>query len=157
MLRLKFFISVFCYLNCFIIFTRFCFIMFTHTLCLHAFYKQPLTPGWNWQKIKQKLSNTLMLNFHYLKFTLFLHPHEHPKILGDILKKCTNSNCACFNEAIWLITMKMRLEMKNKSQRYDTNRPNTEAELKKSLAYKKSVYFSQFSSNFLEQTKERRI
>ena len=33
----------------------------------------------------------------------------------------------------------------------------TEAELKKSLAYKKSVYFSQFSSNFLEQTKETRI
>ena len=30
---------------------------------------------------------------------------------------------ACFNEVIWLMTMKMRLKVKNRSHRYDINRP----------------------------------
>ena len=46
------------------------------------------------------------------------------------------------------MNMKMRLQIKNRSHRYGINRPrprhgrkfsNTEAELKKSVAYKKSV------------------
>ena len=40
------------------------------------------------KKIKQKLSNTLRLNFLYLKIIHFLHTPYHPRI-GDILKKCT--------------------------------------------------------------------
>ena len=40
----------------------------------------------NQQKIKQKLSNTLRLNFRYLKIIRFLHLPYHPKIIGDILK-----------------------------------------------------------------------
>ena len=35
------------------------------------------------QKIKQKLSNTLGLNFCYLKIICFLHSQYHPKIIGD--------------------------------------------------------------------------
>ena len=73
-------------------------------------------------------------------------------------KKCTKSKCVCFNEVIWLLTMKIGLKVKNRSYRYDINRPrprqklsrsfmkklsNTEAELKKSVACKKKriVYF----------------
>ena len=37
------------------------------------------------KKSKQKLSNTLRLNFCYLKIFRFLHPHHHPKII-DVLK-----------------------------------------------------------------------
>ena len=29
----------------------------------------------------------------------------------------------CLNEGIWLMTTKMRLKMKNRSRRYDINRP----------------------------------
>ena len=40
------------------------------------------TPDWNCQKIKQKLSNTLRLNFFYLKIIHILHP----KLKRPILK-----------------------------------------------------------------------
>ena len=56
--------------------------------------------GWNWQKIKQKLSNALRLNFCFLKIICFIHPSYHPKIAGDILKKFIKSKCVCFNEFI---------------------------------------------------------
>ena len=45
-----------------------------------------VTPGWNWQKIKQNLCNTPRLNFRYFKIIRFLHPRYHPKVIGDILK-----------------------------------------------------------------------
>ena len=35
-------------------------------------------------KINQNLSDTLRLNFCYLKMIFFLNPHYHPKIIGDI-------------------------------------------------------------------------
>ena len=35
---------------------------------------------------KQMLSNTLGLNFSYLKIIHILHPRYHPKIIGHILK-----------------------------------------------------------------------
>ena len=38
------------------------------------------------QKFKQKLSNTLRLNFCCLKIIHFFHPDCHPKIIGDTLK-----------------------------------------------------------------------
>ena len=38
------------------------------------------------KKIKQKISNTLRLNFCYLKIVYSPHPRYHPKIIGDILK-----------------------------------------------------------------------
>ena len=34
-------------------------------------------------------------------------------------KKCAKSKGVCFNEILWLVVMKMRLKMKNKSHRYD--------------------------------------
>ena len=61
----------------------------------------------NLVKIKQKLSNTLRLNFHYLK-TL---PSKNKKRYSK--KKLKKNKCVCFNDVIWLIVMKMRLEIKN--------------------------------------------
>ena len=54
------------------------------------------TPGWNCQKIKQKLSNTLRLDFRYLQIIRFLHPRYHPKIIGDILKMCKKTSVCLF-------------------------------------------------------------
>ena len=31
--------------------------------------------------------------------------------------------CVCFNEVVLLMTLKMRLKIKNRSHRYDINRP----------------------------------
>ena len=61
----------------------------------------------NWEKIEQKLRNTLRLNFCYLKIISFLHQPYHPKIREHILKMCKKNNCAYFNETILLIIMKM--------------------------------------------------
>ena len=53
-------------------------------------------PGWNWQKIKQKLSNTPRLNFCYLKIICFLHPGNHPKII-DVLKNVKKKQVCLFS------------------------------------------------------------
>ena len=37
-------------------------------------------------------------------------------------KKCAKHKCACFNEIMWLIIMKIRLKMKDGSHRCDINR-----------------------------------
>ena len=37
-------------------------------------------------------------------------------------KKCAKNMYVYLNEVIWLMTMKMRLNMKNRSSRYDINR-----------------------------------
>ena len=85
------------------------------------FYKQPqAVPG---KKIKEKLSNTLRLNFWFLKIIPFLHPRYHPKITRDILKMYQKNKYVSFNELVWLMTMKMRLKMKNRSRLYNINRP----------------------------------
>ena len=50
----------------------------------NTFKKQRQTKIGN--KIKQKLNNTLRLNFWFLKMIRFLHRCYHPKIMGDIPK-----------------------------------------------------------------------
>ena len=74
------------------------------------------------KKIKQMLSNTLRLNFYYLKIIHILHPCYHPKIIGHILKIKQKSKCVCFHEIIRLIIMKMEMKMKNGSHRHETNK-----------------------------------
>ena len=59
---------------------------------LHAFfYRQHFYQQLQaeiWQKLK--MSNTLSLNFCYLKIFCFFHPLYHPKIIEDILKMYKN-------------------------------------------------------------------
>ena len=38
-------------------------------------------------------------------------------------KTVAKNTCVCFNDVIELMAMKARLKMKNRSQRYDINRP----------------------------------
>ena len=54
----------------------------------------------NQAKAKQHLESKLLL-FEIIRF---LHSFYHPKII-DILRKCTKSNCVCFNEVIWLMAI----------------------------------------------------
>ena len=75
---------------------------------------------WNWQNIKQMLSNTLRLNFCYLNFIHILHLRYHPEIIGYILKNKQMNKCVCSHEIIGLIKTKMKMNMKN---RYDIDRP----------------------------------
>ena len=64
-----------------------------------------------------------MLNFCYLETICSPHPYYHVKIIGDILKTVPRNNYICLNEFIWLMTIKMRLKVKNRLHRYDINRP----------------------------------
>ena len=92
------------------------------------FYKQHFnkpTPSGNWQKIEQMLSNTLRLNFCYLKIIHILHPRYHPNIIGYIVKNKQRNNSVCNHEIIQLIIMKMKMEIKDRSHRYDINRPRS--------------------------------
>ena len=65
------------------------------------------------------LSNTPRLNFCYLKIIRILHQRYHAKAIGHILKNKQKSKCVCIHHIIQLIIMKM----KNRSPRYDINRP----------------------------------
>ena len=56
------------------------------SLLLSTLFILQAAPDWNWQKIKQKLSNTQKLNFRNLKIIRFFHPRYHQKIIEDILK-----------------------------------------------------------------------
>ena len=79
------------------------------------------------------LSNTLRLNFCYLKIIHILYP----KIIGHILGNQQKKKCICIYGIIRLI-MKMKMKMKNGSHRYDTNRPRSRHGHKYSK-YKKSL------------------
>ena len=38
-------------------------------------------------------------------------------------EKCSRNKCVCFNDVIWLMSIKIRLKVKSRSQRYDINKP----------------------------------
>ena len=46
------------------------------------------------KKLKQKLNNTLRLNFDFLKIIRFIHPRYHPKIIGEILKNVQKTSAS---------------------------------------------------------------
>ena len=62
------------------------------------------------------LSNTLRLNFYYLKIVLILHPRHHPKIIGHILKNRQKKECLCIRA---INHNEMKMKMKNRSHRND--------------------------------------
>ena len=86
------------------------------------FFKQSQA-GIGREKIKQMLSNTLRLNFSCLKLIYILHPCYHPKIIGDILKNKQKSKHVFTHEITQLIITNMKMKMKNRSHRYNINRP----------------------------------
>ena len=69
------------------------------------------------------LSNTFKLNFYYLKTIHVLHPSYHSKIIGHIPKNKEKNKYGCIHQIKRLIITKMKIKMKNRSRRYDINRP----------------------------------
>ena len=68
---------------------------------------------------------TLRLNVCYLKIIHILHPHYQAKIIGRILQNKQKSNCVYIHEIIRLIIMTMKMKIKNRSHRYNINRPRS--------------------------------
>ena len=54
-----------------------------------------------------------------------LHPLYHSKIIGHIFKNKQINKRVCIHESIRLIIIKMKIKMKNRSQRYDINTPRS--------------------------------
>ena len=76
------------------------------------------------------VTNTLRLNFWYLKIIHILHPRYHARIIGHSLKNKEKNRCVCIHEIIHLMIMKMNIKKKNWSHRYDINRPRSRQEHK---------------------------
>ena len=78
------------------------------------------------KNIKQMPSNTLKLNFCYLKIIHILHPRYYPKIVGHILNNKQKNMCVCMREILTIIIiMKIKMKMKKRSHIYDINRPKS--------------------------------
>ena len=73
------------------------------------------------------LSNNLSMNFCYLKIVHILYTRYHPKIIFYKINKRTN---VLVHEIILLIIVKMKIKTKNRSHRYDINRPRSKHEHK---------------------------
>ena len=80
-------------------------------------------PSWNWQKnwakVKQHAETELLLLENYVVSSSTLSS----KGSRGYSKKCAKNKYVYLNEVIWLMAMKIRLNMKNRSSRYDINRP----------------------------------
>ena len=76
------------------------------------------------------LSRTLRLDFWYLKIIHILHRRYHPRIIGHILRNKQKNKYVCIHEIMRLIIMKMNMKMKNRSHRYNINKPRPSHEQK---------------------------
>ena len=99
---------------------------YTHFAISNTFMSNPrmkLEKNKNKNK-KKMLSNTLRLNFCYLKIIRILHLGCHPKTTGYFLKNRQKNKFVCVHE-IRLIIMKMKMKMQNRSHRFDIKRPRS--------------------------------
>ena len=73
----------------------------------------------NKSKAKQHPESELLLfdNYRFSSSTLSSFSNKRCS------KNCTKNKWVCINEVIWLTTIKMRLQLKNRSHRYGINRP----------------------------------
>ena len=69
--------------------------------------------------MKEMLSNTLKLNFGYLKIIHILHQRYHPKIIGNIIKYKQKKQVCLY---LWDYTINHN---ENGLHRYDINRPGS--------------------------------
>ena len=65
------------------------------------------------------LSNTMRLDFCYLKTIHILHPRYHSKTKEYILKNTQRNKCICIHEIIGLIIKNIKMKLKNRSHTYD--------------------------------------
>ena len=80
----------------------------------------------NQAKAKQHPEVELLVFENYLLFSSTLSFKNNRRYS----KKCAKNKYVCLNDLIWLMTMKMRLEMRNRSHIYDINRPRSKHEHK---------------------------
>ena len=97
-------------------------------------------------------SNTLRLNFCYLKVIQILHPHYRPKIVGHTLKNKQKNMYVYIHEIIRVIIMKVKMKMKNRSHRYGRNKPKYRhghiwSKCKNSLSMMMLLFINQHLSN----------
>ena len=92
-----------------------CFFFVSNTFISNARLK--LTK--NKSKAKQHPESELLLfdNYRFSSSTLSSFNNKRCS------KNCTKNKWVCINEVIWLTTIKMRLQLKNRSHRYGINRP----------------------------------
>ena len=72
----------------------------------------------NQAKAKKHPQTKLLLFENYLPLSSIFSS----KANMSYSKKMCKNKCTCFNDIIWLIIMKIRLKMNNRSHRYDINR-----------------------------------
>ena len=84
------------------------------------FYKQRQAE--TGEKIKQLLSNTLRLNFCCHSYSSFTGSSKNNRTYS---KKKKKKMCACIQEIIWLIIVKMIMKMKSRSHRHNMNSPRS--------------------------------
>ena len=73
----------------------------------------------NRAKAKQHAEAELLLLGNYVISSSYLSSKDNRRYS----KKCAKNKYVYLNEDIWLMAKKMRLKMKNRSSRYDINRP----------------------------------
>ena len=71
------------------------------------------------------LSSTLYLNLCHLKIIYKFHPRCYPKIIGHIAKIKQKNKCVCIHVITRLTIIKIKMEMKKWSHRYNINRPSS--------------------------------
>ena len=71
------------------------------------------------------LSNILRLKLCYLKIIHIFDPRYYSKIIGHIQKNKQKNKYVCIYEILRLNIMKIKMKMKNRSHRYDINRPRS--------------------------------
>ena len=109
-------------------------------------------PGWNWQKIKQMLSNTLRLNFWQPNIVRIRHLRYHLTITGHFLKNKQKNKGVCILEIMQLVIMIMKTKMKIDSHRCVINKLRCRHGLKydkcmKHLSMMMLIYIKQHLSN----------
>ena len=77
-------------------------------------------------RINQVLSNNLRLNlWKFEKIIHILSPRYDPKMMWHILKNKQKSKLVFTHEITWLIIMKLKMKVKDRSHRLDMNRPRS--------------------------------
>ena len=80
-----------------------------------------LKPGKHQANAKQHPEAELLLFENYSKSSSTLSS----KKIGHVLKNKQKIKCVCIHKIIRLIIMKIKMKMKNRSHRYDINRPRS--------------------------------
>ena len=114
----------------------------THFFISHTFISNArLKLAKNQAKAEQQPEAEILL-FENSSHTSSRH---HPKIIGHVLKTKQKNMYVCIHEITRLIIMKMKIKMKNRSQRYDINRLRSTCDTNISK-YKQHLKFNSWKS-----------